>query len=59
MKLLLIATVLALTLVAVPVDDLVVGRAAAVVCDPDDVDCQVRQLRCLIRAILFGGFCPA
>ena len=53
------AIVLALAAIAIPADDLVVGRAAAVVCEIDDVQCRVRQLQCVIRSIIHGGLCPA
>ena len=59
MRTLVLAVVLVLAFVAIPVDDLVVGRASAVVCEVGDVECQVRQLRCQIRALVTGGFCPA
>jgi len=58
-KTLVLAVMLALAFIAIPADDLVVGRASAVVCDVGDIECQVRQLRCQIRAIITGGFCPA
>ena len=59
MKLLVIAVVLGIALISLPVDDLAVGSAAAVVCDIEDVECRARQLQCYIRAIIHGGFCPA
>ena len=58
MKLLAIGLLLALALVVLPVDDLVVGTASAVVCRVDDVECHEQQARCWVRAIVEGGACP-
>ena len=58
-KLFVVAIVAALAVISVPVDDLAVGSAAAVVCDVEDVECRVQQLRCFVRAIVHGGVCPA
>lgn len=59
MRLFVLAVVCALAVMSLPVDDLAVGSAAAVVCEVEDVECRAKQLRCIIRSIIFGGFCPA
>ena len=58
MKLLAFAMLLAIALVALPVDDLVTGNAAAVVCRVDDLECHERQARCWVRSVVEGGACP-
>jgi len=58
MKLLALALLLAVALVALPVDDVVSGTASAVVCRVDDLECHERQARCYVRAIVEGGGCP-
>lgn len=58
MKLLAIAMLLAVALVALPVDGLATTTASAVVCDVDDLACHERQARCYVRSVTEGDACP-
>lgn len=54
MRLVLLATLAALALVAVPAEHAPVGTAAAVVCDVDDIQCHQQQLRCHLGIVEDG-----
>lgn len=61
MKLLAVATLLALALVALPAGDLSpVDTASANVCRVPDVECHEAKLRCYLAPVLEGEFraCP-
>lgn len=63
MKLLAIATLAALALVAAPLDVLApVDTAAAVYCEPEDIECRKKQLDCELQFLQDPGTwyaCPA
>lgn len=61
MKLLAIATLVALALVSIPAPDVSpAGIATANVCDLDDVECHEQKARCFLSIVLEGEFraCP-